>query len=173
MPIKKGKSSIRPVKKKTMVKKRGRPRKKEVQQIEEQKKEIKKAIKRDYLFAVGRRKEAVSRVRYYLKKEGETEINSRKLSEFFPTFTLQQIVKKPLEVVKLKIGSFSIRVKGGGKRGQAESISLGIARVLEKYDSNLRSPLKKAGLLSRDARIKERKKYGLKRARRAPQWQKR
>lgn len=156
---------------KTATKKR-HPRKKKLE-----KKEIvadkKRSVKREYLFAVGRRKEAVARVRLYQKGEGEIIINSRKLATYFPTLSLQRTAQKPLEIVNTKFGQITIKVRGGGKKGQAESVCLGIARVLEKFDSKLRSQLKKAKLLRRDARIKERKKYGLKRARRAPQWHKR
>jgi len=159
-------------KKTKVTRKRGRPKKKDVE-----KKEIqpvkKKIIKRNYFFAVGRRKEAVARVRYYQKGNGGIVINAKKLQDYFPTSSLQKIVQMPLEIVDIKTGSFTIKVKGGGKKGQAESIRLGIARVLEKFDSNLRGPLKREGLLRRDARVKERKKYGLRGARRAPQWRKR
>lgn len=153
-------------------KKRGRPRRKEAKPKAELPSK-KSAVKREYFFAVGRRKEAVARVRYYQKGEGTIIINSQKLEDYFPTFSLQKIVQMPLEVSKIKTGNITAKITGGGKRGQAESLRLGIARVLEKFDANLRGELKRAGLLRRDARVKERKKYGLKRARRAPQWQKR
>ncbi|PIY96544.1 MAG: 30S ribosomal protein S9 [Candidatus Kerfeldbacteria bacterium CG_4_10_14_0_8_um_filter_42_10] len=167
-----GEKTIKSVKR-PAVKKRGRPKKKEIVLPEKEQKAEKIIVKRDYLFAVGRRKSAIARIRFYSKKENGMEINSKQLSEFFPTQALQRIVQLPQEVAGVKNGYLSIKTNGGGKKGQAEGISLGIARVLEKYDPNLRAQLKKAGLLRRDARVKERKKYGLKRARRAPQWQKR
>ncbi|MFA6524691.1 MAG: 30S ribosomal protein S9 [Patescibacteria group bacterium] len=133
----------------------------------------KKVVKHDYLFAVGRRKESVARVRLYQKKQGQIVVNEKEMKVYFPTANLQMIVKMPLELVSLDPGQITVRVSGGGKHGQAESVRLGIARVLEKYNPELRSQLKKAGFLKRDPRVKERKKYGLKKARRAPQWAKR
>jgi small subunit ribosomal protein S9 len=153
-------------------KKRGRPKKKAI----EHKAELtvkKKVIKHDYLFAVGRRKESIARVRLYQKKQGLMEINEKAMEVYFPTANLQKIVKMPLELVSLDPGQITVKVSGGGKHGQAESVRLGIARVLEKFNPELRSQLKKAGFLKRDPRVKERKKYGLKKARRAPQWAKR
>lgn len=138
------------------------------------KEEEKKIIKRTYLFAVGRRKSSVARVRYYKKGEGEFIVNNKKIDEYFKNLEFQNVVSKPLTVINLKdFGKISVLVKGGGKRGQAEAISLGLARVLELLDEKNRPLLKANGLLTRDPRVKERKKYGLKRARRAPQWQKR
>jgi small subunit ribosomal protein S9 len=158
--------------KSTATKKRGRPRKKVAEQkIDAPKK--KKVIKRDYIFAVGRRKEAVARVRLYQKKKGHMEVNNKKVEEYFPTDSFQKIVKMPLDLVNLDPGLITIKVVGGGKRGQAESVRLGIARILEKVNPDLRPQLKKAGFLKRDPRVKERKKFGLKKARRAPQWAKR
>lgn len=155
-------------------KKRGRPKKKEVENKEKETLEVSpRIVKHDYLFAIGRRKSAIARVRYYPQAERMIQVNSKKLEDYFPTLSLQKIVQSPLQVSGIKTGNITAKLQGGGKRGQAESLRLGIARVLEKFDSNLRGELKRAGLLSRDARIKERKKYGLKRARRAPQWQKR
>ncbi|MFA6271523.1 MAG: 30S ribosomal protein S9 [Patescibacteria group bacterium] len=130
-------------------------------------------MKHDYLFAVGRRKESIARVRLYQKKQGLMEINEKAMEVYFPTANLQKIVKMPLELVSLDPGQITVKVSGGGKHGQAESVRLGIARVLEKFNPELRSQLKKAGFLKRDPRVKERKKYGLKKARRAPQWAKR
>ncbi|MBU2236003.1 MAG: 30S ribosomal protein S9 [Patescibacteria group bacterium] len=130
-------------------------------------------MKRDYLFAVGRRKESVARVRLYQKKQGDIEINTKKFEDYFPTLNLQKIVKMPIELVSQEPGKITVKVSGGGKHGQAEAVRLGIARVLEKFNPELRVQLKKAGFLKRDPRVKERKKYGLKKARRAPQWAKR
>ena len=130
--------------------------------------------KHDYIFAVGRRKEAVARVRWNAKEDAKVTINGREFIEYFPTFELQHLVMQPLIATQNdKIGSGSAKVAGGGINGQAESVRLGISRALVKVDPDLRLVLKRAGFLRRDPRAKERKKYGLKRARRAPQWQKR
>lgn len=132
------------------------------------------SAKRDYIFAVGRRKEAVARVRWNPKEESKITVNDRTLADYFPTFELQHIVLQALVATQNdKLGSVSAKVTGGGINGQAESVRLGIARALVKVDPDLRLVLKRAGFLRRDPRAKERKKYGLKRARRAPQWQKR
>lgn len=136
--------------------------------------EEKKVIRRTYLFAVGRRKCSVARVRYYKKGEKEFVVNEKKINEYFPNIEFQNLVTKPLTVLNFKdFGKISVRVAGGGKKGQAEAIRMGLARVLELLDEKNRALLKANGLLTRDSRVKERKKYGLKRARRAPQWQKR
>lgn len=155
------------------VRKRGRPRKKEMVKEEQPQPEKIKTVKKEYFYAVGRRKESVARIRYYPKDQREIMVNNKKLEEYIPHSTLQKIVITPFEVAAINSGKITIRVTGGGKRGQAESIRLGIARALVKFDPSLRKILKRTGLLKRDARIKERKKYGLKRARRAPQWSKR
>ncbi|MFA5070130.1 MAG: 30S ribosomal protein S9 [Patescibacteria group bacterium] len=133
-----------------------------------------KNIKRTYLIGLGRRKASVARVRYYKKGENEILINNKQYQQYFPYFEFQNIVRQPIEKIGFKeLGQFNIRVAGGGKRGQAESIRLGIARVLIQIDKSWRKILKAEGYLKRDPREKERKKPGLKRARRAPQWQKR
>jgi len=138
---------------------------------------VKEAIVKDdrkYLLSVGRRKSSVAQVRYYAEGNGKIGVNGRDFKVYFPYFELQNIVVAPLELSGLgKTGDISVKVAGGGTRGQAEAIRLGIARVLLKIDPELRKTLKPAGFLSRDAREKERKKYGLKRARRAPQFSKR
>ena len=122
---------------------------------------------------VGRRKCASARVRLTVGK-GEMIINEKSLEEFFPHFELQETVMAPLVAVsKEKRVSVSAKVSGGGKKGQAHAISLGIARALIRDDEDLKKTLKSLGLLTRDARVKERKKPGLKKARRAPQWSKR
>ncbi|MCX6744516.1 MAG: 30S ribosomal protein S9 [Candidatus Parcubacteria bacterium] len=127
-----------------------------------------------YFPAVGRRKTAIATVRLYPKGSGQITINDKKLTEYFPTILNQDIVNAPLKITSL-LGKFDITiiVRGGGKTGQAEAIRLGIARALQDQDKELRKTLKVAGFLKRDARIKERKKPGLKRARKAPQWAKR
>lgn len=130
--------------------------------------------RRTYLYAVGRRKNAVARVRYYKKGEGEFEVNGKKVDEYFDTKEMVKIAQSPLQLTNLLgAGKITIKVEGGGKKAQSQSVCHGVARVLLQIDAELRSDLKKAGYLTRDPRRKERKKPGLKRARRAPQWSKR
>jgi len=142
-------------------------------------KEIKEAPPREkYYEAVGRRKTAVARVRLFTKHPfGVAEsflVNKKPLSHYFPTPELQKTVASPLEIMKC-LDKFQIltTVKGGGLSSQAEALRHGISRALTLFNPNFRKRLKKAGFLKRDPRMKERKKFGLKRARRAPQWQKR
>ena len=126
-----------------------------------------------YFYGTGRRKSSVARVRVY-QGTGKITINDRDIDEYFGLETLKVIVRQPLALTDT-LGKFDIvcRVAGGGVTGQAGAIRHGIARALLQYDENLRTPLKKAGFLTRDPRMKERKKYGLKAARRAPQFSKR
>ncbi len=121
----------------------------------------------------GRRKNAVARVRL-VPGEGKIIVNNRPLDEYFGKKTLEMITKQPLGLTNT-LGQYDIlaKVEGGGTTGQAGAMRLGIARALIKADPNLRGVLKKAGFLTRDPRMKERKKYGLKKARRAPQYSKR
>lgn len=121
----------------------------------------------------GRRKTSVAQVRL-IPGEGKVLINKRPLTEYFGKKTLEMVVKQPLVLTKTE-GRYDIvaTVKGGGITGQAGAIRLGIARALLKADAEMRPSLKKAGFLTRDPRMKERKKYGLKGARRAPQFSKR
>lgn len=130
--------------------------------------------KRTYLYAIGRRKTAVARVRYYKKGEGEIEVNGKPAAEYFDTTEMVNMIKSPLKLVNLQEqGKITVKVVGGGKMSQASSVRHGVARALLQIDEEFRSMLKKAGYLTRDPRRKERKKPGLKRARRAPQWSKR
>lgn len=126
-----------------------------------------------YYYATGRRKEAVARVRLY-PGDGVIVVNDRPPSEYFGRRDLETIVTQPLRVTEM-LGRFTARVKvdGGGIAGQAGAVCHGIARALVVADPELRPILKRAGLLTRDPREKERKKYGLKRARKAPQYTKR
>jgi small subunit ribosomal protein S9 len=126
-----------------------------------------------YYFAIGRRKTSTARIKLFIKGKGEITINGKKSQEYLPDYVLQESINAPLKLVNLAKADAIISVNGGGKRGQTEAIRLGITRALIKYDKNLRKTLKVAGFLHRDPRVKERKKPGLKRARRAPQWQKR
>jgi len=121
----------------------------------------------------GRRKHSVARVRL-LPGDGKIIINKRDMNEYFGLETLKLIVKQPLLLTET-FGRYDVyaNVFGGGMSGQAGAIRHGIARALLSVDPELRGALKKAGLLTRDARMKERKKYGLKAARRAPQFSKR
>lgn len=121
----------------------------------------------------GRRKNAIARVRL-VPGEGKLIVNTRSLEEYFGKKTLEMIVKQPLNLTNtLSQYDVMAKVEGGGTTGQAGAMRLGIARALLKADPNLRPALKKAGFLTRDPRMKERKKYGLKSARRAPQYSKR
>ncbi|MDF9407576.1 MAG: 30S ribosomal protein S9 [Pelotomaculum sp. PtaB.Bin013] len=124
-------------------------------------------------YGTGRRKNAIARV-FLLPGEGNVTINKRPLNEYFGRRTLEMIVRQPIELIGAA-GRFDIQAKvlGGGISGQAGAIKMGIARALVQADPNLRPMLKKAGFLTRDPRMKERRKYGLKKARRAPQFSKR
>ena len=121
----------------------------------------------------GRRKHAIARVRL-VAGDGKLVVNKRSLDEYFCKKTLEMIVKQPLELTNT-LSQYDVlaKVEGGGSTGQAGAMRLGIARALLKADPTLRPALKKAGFLTRDPRMKERKKYGLKSARRAPQYSKR
>ena len=128
--------------------------------------------KRPYFYGTGRRKKSVARV---YQGTGSVKVNGRELDEYFGLETLKLIVRQPLTLTGT-LDKFDIecRVAGGGVTGQAGAIRHGIARALLQYNSEeLRPALKKAGFLTRDPRMKERKKYGLKAARRAPQFSKR
>ena len=130
--------------------------------------------KRPYFYGTGRRKKSVARVRLY-NGTGKITINGRDINDYFGLETLKVIVRQPLVLTALT-EKFDIecRVAGGGVTGQAGAIRHGVARALLQYNSEeLRPALKKAGFLTRDPRMKERKKYGLKAARRAPQFSKR
>jgi len=129
--------------------------------------------KERYFEAVGRRKTAIARVRLFTKKAG-FEINGKDFQKYFSILRLQKKITAPLEKMKItdKLGAI-IRVKGGGLNAQAEAITLGISRALVKFNGDFRKRLRRFGYLTRDPRAVERKKYGLKKARRAPQWKKR
>ena len=126
-----------------------------------------------FFYGTGRRKKSIARVRVYAGT-GKITINDRDIDDYFGLDTLKLIVRQPLTVTELT-DKFDIvcRVTGGGVTGQAGAIRHGLARALLQYDEALRPALKKAGFLTRDPRMKERKKYGLKGARRAPQFSKR
>ena len=125
------------------------------------------------IHAVGRRKKAIARVRL-IPGEGNIVINKRDLDNYFGLETLKTVVRQPMTLTETT-GRFDVivNVHGGGYTGQAGAIRHGIARALVKADIDLKPAIKKAGFLTRDPRMKERKKYGLKAARRAPQFSKR
>lgn len=124
-------------------------------------------------YGTGRRKNAVARV-FINPGEGKVSINNKGVLEYFGRRVLEMIIRQPLELTGTT-GKFDVMVKahGGGVSGQAGAVRLGIARALIQADPNLRPILKKAGFLTRDPRMKERRKYGLKKARKAPQYSKR
>ena len=127
-----------------------------------------------YIYTVGRRKAAVAQIRLYKKGEGKIIINKHDYKKYFPFFEFQKIVTAPLVLVgEDNQHDITVVVRGGGIRGQAEAIRLGISRALIELNKDCRPVLKANGFLTRDPRVKERKKPGLKRARRAPQWSKR
>jgi len=134
-----------------------------------------KRVRRTYLYAVGRRKSAVARVRLYENdKESSIVINEKKISEYATTPEIQRIIESPLKVVSLeKFPKITIKVSGGGIMSQADAIKLGIARILLKFEPKYKDLLKAEKMFTRDPRVKERKKPGLKRARKAAQWSKR
>jgi len=128
-----------------------------------------------YYEAVGRRKSATARVRLYPAGETpEIVVNGKAVSDYFPRLADQQSLIEPLRLTETESQfNVSVIVKGGGITGQAGAVRLGIARALTEADETLRAPLKKGGFMTRDPRAKERKKPGLKRARKAPQYTKR
>jgi small subunit ribosomal protein S9 len=133
------------------------------------------AVAERYTYAVGRRKTAVAQVRLYPSKKAEGAIvNDRPIREYFGTAALEAAALSPLVAAGL-IEAFRITVlvRGGGLNGQADAVKLGVARALVEHDATLRPILKSGGFMTRDARAVERKKPGLKKARRAPQWAKR
>ncbi|MBI4812134.1 30S ribosomal protein S9 [Candidatus Falkowbacteria bacterium] len=130
-------------------------------------------FKRRFMVAIGRRKTAIAQVRLYKNGSGVIVVNNQKVSQYF-TPDLAIIVVQPLKLTgHLKNLDFSILVRGGGKKAQAEAAKHGISRTLVEHNKELRPSLKAKNLLTRDARKKERKKPGLKKARKAPQWAKR
>ena len=130
--------------------------------------------KKPYLYGTGRRKSSIARVHLFPNGTGTITINNRDIDDYFGLETLKYIVRQPLQKTDManKV-DINATVKGGGVTGQAGAIRHGIARALLLVDESNRAPLKEAGFLTRDPRMKERKKYGLKGARRAPQFSKR
>lgn len=134
---------------------------------------MKESKESSYYYGTGRRKCAVARVRLYPGGDS-VMVNGKALNDYLPVPSLQAQVLRPLQVVGA-VGRFNVvtKVEGGGIAGQAGAIAHGIARALLVADASLRAQLRSVGLLTRDPRVKERKKYGLKRARKAPQYTKR
>lgn len=127
-----------------------------------------------YIEAVGRRKTSVARVRLTETTKQSVIVNDKDLNNFFPVLVHQQTVLAPFTVASIvEKYAVTVLVKGGGVSSQAEAIRHGIARALLKKDATIRKPLKAAGHLKRDPRQKERRKFGLKKARKSPQWSKR
>ncbi len=138
--------------------------------------------KEKYYESIGRRKESVARIRLYTRKSGDAvpedraimTVNGKDYADYFKDIFLLAEVEAPLRRLKsLNRFKVTVKVSGGGIAGQAQAVSHGISRALELFDANFRKKLKKAGFLKRDPRAKERRKYGLKKARKAPQWRKR
>jgi small subunit ribosomal protein S9 len=138
--------------------------------------------KEKYFPSVGRRKESIARVRLFTKKSTDSAgedralvtVNGKDYTEYFSDVNLQHIVESPLRKLKsLNRFKATVLVSGGGISGQANAVKHGLARALTLFDNNFRRKLKKSGFLTRDSRAKERRKYGLKKARKAPQWSKR
>lgn len=150
--------------------------------VEEKVEKVEKKGKRDmskmkksghYFYANGKRKTSVARVRLYENGKGEIIVNNHSINDYFFGELIGSI-KAPLKIANaLKLFDITALVTGGGISSQADAVRHGISKALLEYDPELRSALKKAGFLTRDSRVKERKKFGLKRARRAPQWAKR
>ncbi|OHA89190.1 MAG: 30S ribosomal protein S9 [Candidatus Zambryskibacteria bacterium RIFCSPHIGHO2_01_FULL_43_25] len=135
---------------------------------------MKEETKHKYIETVGRRKTSVARVRITPASKLSIVINKKELKDYFPTATLKQTVNEPLGKAKQNQHfNISVSVKGGGISSQAEAIRHGISRGLVIIDESQRKTLKKAGYLKRNPKMKERRKFGLKKARKAPQWSKR
>ena len=137
-------------------------------------KKDKKAVEADvYIEATGRRKTSVARVRYFAKAAGGITVNDKKLDEYFPTAELRGIAESPMKKAKIEKYKITAKLSGGGIHSQAEALRHGISRALIESVSELKGELKPLGFLTRDPRMKERRKFGLKKARKAPQWSKR
>lgn len=126
-----------------------------------------------FISALGRRKTAIARVRVWASGEGKIEVNGKPVDEYFHTYEERLIVRSALKMTGNETMNVQVMANGGGAHSQAEAVRLGISRALITLNPTYRKTLKKLGYLTRDPRAKERKKFGLKRARRAPQWSKR
>jgi len=131
-------------------------------------------IEKKYIEGIGRRKTAVARVRITPASKNSISINEKSVADYFKTKELHKIVESALNDIEISEKfNISAKIVGGGIKSQAESFRLGLARALVKFNEELRRDLKKLGYLKRDPRVKERKKFGLKKARKSPQWSKR
>ena len=128
----------------------------------------------DYYYGTGKRKTSIAKIRLYPEEGGTILVNGKPMDEYFNWKPWQGIITEPFRITET-VNRFQVaaRVQGGGVHAQAQAIRHGITRALVAYDETLKSALRRAGFITRDARIKESKKYGLKRARRAPQYTKR
>ncbi len=126
-----------------------------------------------YIEGIGRRKTSVARVRITPSSKNTFKVNGRDFASYFPTLELRSLVEAPINESGSKGFTISAEIKGGGIHSQAEAMKHGIGRAIAKFDESLRRKLKSAGFLKRDPRAKERRKFGLKKARKAPQWSKR
>lgn len=126
-----------------------------------------------YIEAVGRRKTSVARVRITPASKTSFKVNEKDLATYFPTAELRGVIEEAVKTADTGEFSITANIKGGGVHSQAEAMRLGIARAITDYNESTRGKLKVAGLLKRDPRAKERRKFGLKKARKAPQWSKR
>jgi small subunit ribosomal protein S9 len=134
---------------------------------------MEKIMTQDFFYGTGKRKTSVSRTRLY-KGTGTITVNGRELGDYFPRATLQMIIRQPLKLTKtLEKFNIACRVTGGGLSGQAQAVRHGISRALLEFDPEMRGVLKRAGFLTRDSRVKERKKYGQRAARARFQYSKR
>ncbi len=130
--------------------------------------------KKTYIESIGRRKTSTARVRMTPAPKQSFEINEKDMATYFPTLELQKIITDAFNITEGKVTyTITVHVSGGGIHSQAEAIRHGISRTLVKEDDTQKTTLKKAGFLKRDPRMKERRKFGLKKARKAPQWSKR
>ncbi len=160
--------------KKTVVKKTATPKKAEVKEAAPKVTKKKETFSGKYFNAIGRRKTAIARIRLYQDGNNQIVVNDKDYRDYFQVEGTQSKVREPLD--KMKIADkfdISVMVKGGGVDSQAEAVRHGISRALVKLNETYKKRLRKEGLLTRDSRMKERKKPGLKRARKAPRWSKR
>jgi small subunit ribosomal protein S9 len=168
------KSSKKPVKKELPKTKEPKAVVEVVEIVEEAKKKVEKPASGRYIKSIGRRKRSIALVRMYKNGKGGIIVNEKDYRVYFPVLTYQKSIEAPLEATGNRESfDFTVKAMGGGVRGQADAVMLGIARALVILDPELKKSLKKPGYLTRDPRKKERKKPGLKGARRAPQWSKR
>ena len=128
---------------------------------------------RNNLYATGKRKNSIARVWLIPNGKGEIKVNKKDLKDYFLRSFLNMVIKKPFEIINNNNFNVNISVKGGGLTGQANAVKLAISKALVSYDPKLRAPLKKNGLLTRDSRVVERKKYGRRKARKSFQFSKR